>query len=68
MERERGTEVFNVDIDIYIISFGVCTNLVRTIAFRNIYCNFAPSTRWKQCEVAINIAKCDGANQVSTHS
>ena len=27
-----------------------------------------PQTRWKQCKVAINIAKCDGANQVSTHS
>ena len=25
--------------------YGVCTNLVRTIAYRNIYRNFAPSTR-----------------------
>ena len=60
----RGLLEFS-NFNIYI---GVCTNLVRTIAYRNIYRNFAPSTRWKQCKVVINIAKCDGANQVSTHS
>ena len=47
---------------------GVCTNLVRTVAFRNIYRNFALFSSCWGCKVAINIAKCDGTNQVSTHS
>ena len=45
----------------------MCTNLDRTVAFRNIYRIFTLFSSCWGCEVAINIAKCDGAIQVSTH-
>ena len=35
------------------VSIGVCTNLVRTVAFRNIYCNFALFSSCWGCIVAI---------------
>ena len=41
----------------------VCTNLVRTVASRNIYRNFTPSNKMKTVQSCDKYCKfCDGAN------
>ena len=48
--------------DIGRFSFGVCTNLVRTVAFRNIYCNFTPSNKMKtvqSCDKYCEMQTCE---------
>ena len=48
--------------DIGRLSFGVCTNLVRTVAFRNIYRNFTPSNKMKtvqSCDKYCEMRRCE---------